>query len=225
MPEIDAAIRAGEEAFAGSGAVMATMIGNHDVTRFASESDDTAAGDGFEPAPTPTNDAVFAKQKLALGILFALPGAPVVYYGDEVALPGRLDPDSRRVMPAESALSEAARGVRSFVRRVGTLRACSPLLRRGSYASLGADFETWSFARRSEQNTAALVMVARRPPKPGVATSVTIDPSVVPPGRYIDALDPATTVAVGKDGLTSVALSPFSLRIFLPEGDPCAASP
>ena len=48
--DVAAAVLAGEEEWRGSGAVMATMIGNHDVTRFASESTGDAAGDPWQPA-------------------------------------------------------------------------------------------------------------------------------------------------------------------------------
>jgi hypothetical protein len=247
LSSIDDAIRAGEDAFHGSGAVMATIIGNHDVTRFASESDHTAGGDGFVPAPTPTDPTVFAKQKLALGLLFALPGAPVVYYGDEVALPGRLDPDSRRVMPADDALSDAAKGVRAFVRQVGPLRACSLALRTGRYVAVASDAESLVFAREldgadgSAASGSALVVLTRRPANTGGQRALHVDPSVLPPGRYVDALAGAgsvpgaaapapapapradSAITVDGDGLTSLALPPFSLRIFLREGDPCAA--
>lgn len=248
LSDIDRAIQEGQAAFQGSGAVMATIIGNHDVTRFASESDGTAGGDGFEPAPMPTDPVVFEKQKLALGLLFALPGAPVIYYGDEVALPGRSDPDSRRVMPGDDALTDAARAVRDFVRRAGKVRACSSLLRRGSYLPIAADAETLIFARQSASNDAtdgssasgsadanpapngsppALVVVTRKPATAGStspAQTVRFDKAVVPPGRYLDAID-GSALSVDEDGLTSLTLPPFSLRIFLPEGDPCATSP
>lgn len=79
----------------GSGSVLGTMIGNHDVTRFASESDGSAAGDGWTPAPTPSSANVYAKQVFALGLVWTLPGMPVLYYGDELALPGGRDSGTR----------------------------------------------------------------------------------------------------------------------------------
>ncbi|MET0593633.1 MAG: alpha-amylase family glycosyl hydrolase, partial [Polyangiaceae bacterium] len=95
------AIRAqGEEAFAGSGSLLARMIDNHDTSRFLSE----AAGDGGqhpwdEPPATPTIERPYDKLKLGLVLLYTLSGVPVLYYGDEIGLAGATDPDSRRVMP------------------------------------------------------------------------------------------------------------------------------
>ncbi len=39
------------------------------------------------------------KSKLAILILFTLPGAPAIYYGDEVGIEGGKDPDCRRAFP------------------------------------------------------------------------------------------------------------------------------
>lgn len=220
---VDGAIAEGEDAFRGSGAVMATMIGNHDVTRFASESDGSAKGDGYaEPAPPPRDALVYAKQKTALGVIFTLPGAPVVYYGDELALPGRLDPDSRRVMPSEGSLTDDQKDVRAFTRRIGRLRAACPALRSDTYAKLDADAESWAFARGGDPATGsadarALVVVARRPS--AQSRTVAVGPRIRP-GRYVEALT-GEALTVPEDGLTSLALPPFSVRVFLPEGDPC----
>ena len=37
--------------------------------------------------------------KLALALLFFLPGAPCIYYGDEIGMLGGKDPDNRRAFP------------------------------------------------------------------------------------------------------------------------------
>ena len=37
-----------------------------------------------------------ASVRLALLLLMSLPGAPTIYYGDEVGMQGRVDPDCRR---------------------------------------------------------------------------------------------------------------------------------
>jgi cyclomaltodextrinase / maltogenic alpha-amylase / neopullulanase len=53
---------------------------------------------------TPRLHSVLLEDKraaLALAMLYALPGTPTVYYGDEVGLPGGHDPDNRRGMPWE----------------------------------------------------------------------------------------------------------------------------
>src|SRR5262249_20695174 len=74
MSDIDAALHAGDAAWDGSGAIMAMMIGNHDVARFASESAGDARGDGWIGAAQPTDPSVYAKQALALAAVMTLPG-------------------------------------------------------------------------------------------------------------------------------------------------------
>ncbi len=222
LSDVDVAVRTGEAEWAGSGAVMGLIIGNHDVPRFASVSAGVASGDGWTPAPASADPAVFARQRLALGVVFALPGAPVVYYGDEIALPGRGDPDSRRVMPREEDLSPAQREVREFTRRLGRLRACSIALRRGTYRALFASEELVAFARESAADPAngraaerAVVVLTRSPagvpsaPLPGI-----------PAGSYVDAMSGQKASLTPE--LTKLDPGAFSVRVYLPEGHRCA---
>ena len=142
MSDIDAAIAQGNTDWSGSGGVMTTMVGNHDVDRFATESMGEGSVDGWTAAVQPQGGSdVYAKQVLALGAVFTLPGAPVVYYGDEVALVGHSDPDSRRVMPggaralgaAQLATRDARRSASARPRvlpRAPPRRVPAPLLRR-----------------------------------------------------------------------------------------------
>jgi glycosidase len=72
------------------------------------------------------------------------PGAPSIYYGDEVGLPGRLDPDSRRGFPME-AHWEA--DVIEYHRKLIALRHAYPALRTGTYQVLYAEGTVYVFAR------------------------------------------------------------------------------
>jgi glycosidase len=215
LSDVDAAVQAGIAEWTGSGAVMAAMLGNHDVTRFASVSAGDADGDGWTPAPQPTDPLVYTKQELALALVYTLPGAPVVYYGDEVALAGRADPDSRRVMPSEGDLGALQKQTRAYARALGAARACSLALRRGSYRTLYADAETLAFAREADGGDVAVVIAARQPngalaaPLPGIAAGSYVD---VLSGR-VASLDPA---------LTNLSLTPFSVALLVPTGSSCA---
>ena len=70
-------------------------------------------------------------------VLPALPGIPLLYYGDEVGLAGAGDPDNRRMLPEDSALSLVQLGTREFVWGARTLRgdAHGVLVRRGASGS------------------------------------------------------------------------------------------
>ena len=201
--------------WAGSGAVMSLIIGNQDVPRFASVSAGDAYGDTWTPAPQSQDPLVYRKQQLALGIVFALPGAPTVYYGDEVALAGGGDPDSRRVMPADSDLSPLQVATRSVVQRLGTARSCSGALRRGSYRTLHAGDEDLVFAREA-QGVESVVVVAERNP----ARALDIPLAGIAPGDYVDLVGGRhIEVAAGS---TKLPLAPYSVALFVPAGSSCA---
>src|ERR1019366_2218099 len=131
MADLDATIRAGEEAWSGSGAVMGLILDNHDTSRFVTVAAGQDDGQTWTPAPQPTLAIAYTREQLALAALFTLPGAPVLYYGDEVGVAGKSDPDSRRVMPAESELGALQTATRAWVQKLGKARACSAALRRG----------------------------------------------------------------------------------------------
>ena len=65
--------------------------------------------------------------------LVTLPGAPSIYYGDELAMSGRADPDCRRAFPPSlDTVDEPAREHRRFVRAAIHARREHAALRRGT---------------------------------------------------------------------------------------------
>jgi glycosidase len=218
MGDIDASFRAGEAAWDGSGAVMGTIIGNHDVARFASVSAGSDSGDAWTPAPQPLDPVVYAKQRIALATLLTLPGAPVVYYGDELGLAGKNDPDSRRVMPAESALMPAQVETRAVVRKVGRARACSDALRRGALRTIVADAERFVFAREIEGDVgnAVIVALSRRP-----ALTADITLPLGAPSAFVDAV--TGTKIDAKSGVLTLPADAFGVHVYVAAGGSCAS--
>lgn len=205
-------------ALAGSGAVMARMIGNHDVTRFCSEIAGDAGGDPWDAPPMqPKGEGVYARQALALGLVLTLPGLPVIYYGDETGLAGAADPDNRRVMPDLDALTGARARLLATTRRLGALRRCSPALRTGARVPLVAGEDTWAFARTADDGRAAIVVATR---SEGTATVVLPASLEVAAGEWVDALAGDRFVLGG--GETEVDVAGPGLRVLLAASDPCA---
>ncbi|MBD2122125.1 glycoside hydrolase family 13 protein [Trichocoleus sp. FACHB-262] len=85
-----------------------------------------------------------ASVELATILLMTYPGAPSIYYGDEVGLPGALDPDSRRAFPMEDKWEQ---DVLSYHRYLIDLRNRYAALRTGAYQVLFAETTVYVFAR------------------------------------------------------------------------------
>ena len=82
--------------------------------------------------------------ELATLLLLTFPGAPSIYYGDEVGLPGKIDPDSRRGFPLEATWD---REILEYHRQLIALRHAYPALRTGDYQVLYAQGLVYIFAR------------------------------------------------------------------------------
>jgi glycosidase len=85
------------------------------------------------------------KLKLAFLFQMAFPGAPAIYYGDEIGLEGGKDPDSRRAFPWKEA--NWNQGLRTWIRTLIAQRKRIPSLRRGDYLRLLVDDGQYVFAR------------------------------------------------------------------------------
>jgi cyclomaltodextrinase len=85
-----------------------------------------------------------ASVELATLLLLTFPGAPSIYYGDEVGLPGALDPDSRRGFPLEADWEV---DVLDYHKQLIALRHKYAALRTGSYHILFAEGTVYVFAR------------------------------------------------------------------------------
>jgi glycosidase len=98
------------------------------------------------------------KVRLAFLFQFSYPGAPAIYYGDEVGLEGKADPDSRRAFPWDP--SDWKADLRPFVQTLVSLRKARPSLRRGEFVRLITDADTglYAFARRLGGERTVLVM-------------------------------------------------------------------
>ncbi|MEW6567482.1 MAG: alpha-amylase family glycosyl hydrolase [Chloroflexota bacterium] len=127
-------------------------------------------------------------RKVRLIVLFqmAFPGAPAVYYGDEIGLEGGKDPDSRRAFPWQKAKWDQEH--RRFVQQLISLRRQTPALRHGAYVPLLRDDKAsvYAFARVHE---GAAVLVVLNASDAGRRVSLPMDRLPWPEGtRLLDAL-------------------------------------
>lgn len=96
--------------------------------------------------------------RLGVGLLMAYPGVPCVYYGDEIGLPGEVDPDNRRCMPWDEA--DWDMDLRGFHQRVIAVRKTADALIHGGFQTLYTGADAWAFLRESAQQR--LIIVGHR---------------------------------------------------------------
>ncbi len=77
-----------------------------------------------------------ARVRLAMMLQATLPGAPCIYYGDEIGLTGGNDPDCRGAFPWDKTKWEP--GLHETTRALLRLRGVEPALRDGPLAVVGA---------------------------------------------------------------------------------------
>jgi glycosidase len=98
------------------------------------------------------------KLKLAFQFQMAFPGAPAIYYGDEVGMEGGKDPDSRRAFPWNE--NEWNQDLRTWVKTLIALRKHTPCLRRGDFVRLLAKDGSYVFTRTMGDEKVIIAMNA-----------------------------------------------------------------
>ncbi|MBT6179996.1 MAG: hypothetical protein HOI23_22325 [Deltaproteobacteria bacterium] len=155
MKALHAQVVRSEEAWRGSGSVMAPIIGNHDVPRIISDlQGDELWSPRTEPAREIDDSATYGLLKLAWTFLMTQPGAPVIYYGDELGMPGANDPDNRRNMRFDNELQGSEKDVLSHVQKLGKLRSCSDVIRLGQSSLEYVDDELYVYKKTLEEQEA-----------------------------------------------------------------------
>ncbi len=179
---LDEAVHAGEAAF-GQTALNAPFLGNHDVARFMSyaanqvtANPEAQAWDSeTKPPPSVDRDDAFARATAAFTFLLSQKGVPLIYYGDEIGLPGAGDPDNRRFMKFTN-LSTREAALLATVQKLGRARQAHGALRTGSWQTLSLGDDVWVY-RRADEREGVLVAFNRGPKE--VGTGVTVPKSSV----------------------------------------------
>ena len=122
--------------------VQLNLLDSHDTPRFL-----TCAGRDLNSL------------KLALTFIFTYPGAPCIFYGDEIGLDGRHDPECRQPFPWD--VSKWNHELRDFVKELIALRKAHPALRGdGSYKRLYTADSVYVFKRESESEAILVALNA-----------------------------------------------------------------
>ena len=96
--------------------------------------------------------------KLAYAILFFLPGAPCIYYGEELSMKGGKDPDNRRSVPWSKLVEMQGMPLYDFIKQMIALRNKNAVLREGSLDIRVAD-NGFAIERTLGKKTMTLVVL------------------------------------------------------------------
>jgi cyclomaltodextrinase len=84
-----------------------------------------------------------ASLKLAWLLLFTLPGAPCIYYGDEIGIDGKHDPECRKSFPWNDSLWDL--DLFAYLKACIKLRRDNPVLRRGEFRRVYAEDHVYAY--------------------------------------------------------------------------------
>lgn len=129
-------------------------LSNHDHSRFLTRTNHFAGRVtelGFDAAQTNINISVFA---IAVIIQMTWPGAPTVYYADEVGQVGFTDPDNRRTFPWGREHTELL----EFHKKAIELHKNIEALKTGSIKFLVQEYNVIAYARFTRKSQAVVVV-------------------------------------------------------------------
>jgi glycosidase len=121
-------------------------------------------------------DGNLDKLKLAFLFMFAWPGSPAIYYGDEIGLEGGKDPECRKAFPWDS--DQWKGDLRPWVQNLISVRKKCASIRRGDYARLLVDEANglYAFTRTLGTETTLVVLNTSDSPQEVVLPIKTVWP-------------------------------------------------
>ena len=185
------------------------LLDSHDTERLLWTLTPGAANTADKVSNAANLAAGKARVRMASLIQFTLPGAPTVYYGDEVAMTGADDPDDRRTYPWADLGGSPDTAMRAHYTSLAQLRKNLPVLRDGDFRALLADDANGvaAYGRRTGSQ-AAIILVNRD----GSAHAVT-----VPVAGYLrNGLSFTTRFSLGSGGSASASSTGGSVQVTVP---------
>jgi cyclomaltodextrinase / maltogenic alpha-amylase / neopullulanase len=154
-----------------------------------------------------------AKQRLLLAMLLQMtyPGAPMVYYGDEVGVTGGPDPYNRATYPWADLGGQPDLELRARLKALIGLRKAQPVLRQGSIeAPLLADEQVLVFHRRLGEQWALVALN-----NGNAERTLQVDLPAGAPATWRDPLDSAAAPTETAAGRITLRLPPLGGLVLL----------
>jgi len=171
-----------------STAAQLNLLGSHDAPRVLS----MLGGD-------------IEAMELAVLLQATLPGAPCVYYGDEVGITGGKDPESRKAFPWDPARWEP--DLLEATRSLFALRRAEPALRSDVVTFLAAEGAALAFERRDADRRFGVAVNAGESPVSLGLGEPGVEPSIMLVAARARLDRPVVAMA---DGVATVELPPRS---------------
>lgn len=207
------------ERFYAPGTINSPFLGNHDVPRFISAAADQIKNDQPDQAwsnrpPERVTDAnAFQKAKYAFAFLLTQPGVPLIYYGDEVGLPGVGDPDNRRMMRFGTQLASQEQSLLEFVQKLGQARVANKALQVGARRLLRVEADLYAYQRDTEDGQGAIIAINRGASERTLVVGLQGGIAAAT-GSYTDVFSGRTVTLSGTE--TRLTLPPRSVSVFVP---------
>jgi neopullulanase len=206
------------------GSIMSPYIGSQDTARsvtLASYRGQDGAHDIGIPgnqwdnvALPPPDSEPYARHRTALSWLLGLPGAPMVYYGDEYGEWGGADPNNRVMWRGDQLLSADETATLALTRKLGQARRDLVAMRRGDYRHVYATETVLLFARQTTAGDVALVAVSRDPGAQSFTASLPVTLPLADGTTLHDKLGGPDVQVLG--GTVSLTLPPRGSAILAP---------
>ncbi len=194
--------------------LMGNITSSHDQGRFMGFADgqvdfgENGTERAFTQPPAEQPDSTsYGKHANFHAFNLALPGVPVVYYGEEIGMLGAGDPDNRRMMRFDGQISECEERLRQAVAKLVRLRREYPALSIGDIDVLRASGPVLVMARHYFDETIITAFNNGSAPV-GVPVQINVEGS-----RLTSLLDDSTIEVA--DGATGLKLPPYSHQYWL----------
>jgi glycosidase/fibronectin type 3 domain-containing protein len=138
---------------------LMNLVGSHDTERVLWT---LTPGEETNASKTSAANLADGKRRLQIASLiqYSMPGAPTVYYGDEVGVTGDDDPDDRRTYPWRDQGGRPDNTLLKHYQELGDLRKNYTVLSNGDFRVLQADDsnDTVAIGRRNAKDAAILLI-------------------------------------------------------------------
>jgi glycosidase len=198
------------------GSIMSPYIGSEDTARFITIASDpgNAYNQWTNIATAPTTSLPYSQLQLAMSWLLGIPGAPLIYYGDEYGQWGGVDPNNRLMWRGDGVLDSNEQATLAYVRKLGTARKNLVALRRGEYRPVMSNANSLLFGRQTTAGDVALVALSNQGTSSTFTAALPITMPLSNGTKLHDQLGGPDVVVT--DGTVTVTLGSLGAAILAP---------